>query len=67
MAVWRVKSEGDAISFGSFERKKFNRNGCNEPFKNAFWCPKKRWFAKEPCPFVNKWECMNYARFCGAI
>ncbi len=67
MAVWRVEVEDGAISFGSRKRAKLTRNGCNEPFKNAYWCPKRRWFAKEPCPFVNKWECMNFTRLCGGL
>ncbi len=67
MTVWRVESQKDTISFGSLKRRKLHKRGCNEPFRGSFWCPRKRWFSSEPCPFINKWECMNYARMCGAV
>jgi len=46
-------------------RKKITKNGCNEPFKDRYWCPKKEWFSKDPCPFVNQRECQNFKQMCG--
>jgi hypothetical protein len=66
MAVWQVKTNDDVISFGGKTRKKLTPSACNEPFKGRFWCPRKKWFFKEPCPFVNKRECYNYKQICGA-
>ena len=51
--------------FGQKIRPKLSQNGCNEPFKDRFWCPEKGWFTKEPCPFVNQHECRSFKRLCG--
>ena len=59
MAVWTVGNKDGEMRFGSFSRKSTTPSGCNEPFKNAYWCPKKKWFSREPCPFSNKLECMS--------
>ena len=67
MALWQVRTEGEYIELGFFRRKKLNSQGCNEPFKDRFWCPKRKWFLKSPCPFINKKECDNYKRLCGAL
>jgi len=48
-------------------RKKTTFEGCNEPYKKWFWCPKKMWFMREECPFYNRNECNNYKRMCGII
>ncbi|MBU1558051.1 hypothetical protein KKC45_03755 [Patescibacteria group bacterium] len=39
--------------------------GCNEPFKDRYWCPKMEWFMKEACPFMNKRECKNFENMAG--
>uniref|UniRef100_A0A7C4AG66 Uncharacterized protein n=1 Tax=Fundidesulfovibrio putealis TaxID=270496 RepID=A0A7C4AG66_9BACT len=67
MALWSVSTSDDTIRFGSKARRMTGNRGCNEPFKGNFWCPGRKWFAKEPCPFVSKAECDNYRRMCGAI
>jgi hypothetical protein len=67
MAVWQVKTRGKVIYFGDKKRKKLTPSACNEPFKGRFWCPRKKWFFKEPCPFMNRRECNNYQVMCGAL
>ena len=67
MAVWSVRTDKGRIDLGGHRRKMLTGNGCNEPFMNSFWCPKRRWFRKEPCPFASKNECETYTRFCGAL
>jgi hypothetical protein len=66
MALWEVKTTGNVISFGQKTRKKLYRSACNEPFKGYFWCPERKWFFKEPCPFINRRECNNYRQMCGS-
>ncbi len=44
------------------ERKLLTRKGCNEPFKDRFWCPEQEWFMTESCPFINRHECKNFKR-----
>ena len=60
---FKVK-EGRVI-FGIQKRSSLTKRGCNEPFKNHFWCPRKRWFMRSACVFVNQRECENYRRLCG--
>lgn len=67
MALWSVTTSGDSIRFGGKARRTLTHQGCNEPFKGSFWCPGRKWFAKEPCPFSCKQECDNYRRMCGAL
>jgi hypothetical protein len=67
MAVWNVNHSDGKMRFGSYTRKATTPSGCNEPFKNAYWCPKRKWFSKEPCPFSNRFECMSFARLCGGV
>lgn len=67
MTLWKVKSDGDYIVMGNQRRKMLTANGCNEPFKGRFWCPRKRWFMNGPCPFLNKQECGNYRQICGTL
>ena len=54
------------VIFGNNDRKQIIKNklGCNEPFKKWFWCPRKKWFMKEPCPFINVHECTTYDDWC---
>jgi hypothetical protein len=66
MGIWQVTTDGDQISFGGLARKKIKPSGCNEPFKDHFWCPERKWFSKDPCPFLNRRECLNYKRMCGS-
>ena len=47
MTLWKVKTEDDYISFGQNKRKKLRPSACNEPFKEYFWCPSKKWFFKD--------------------
>lgn len=35
------------------------QEGCNEPYKDRFYCPKKKWFMKVPCPFEGREDCRN--------
>jgi hypothetical protein len=65
MGVWQVTTEKNLISFGDKTRKKLTSSSCNEPFKGRYWCPRKKWFFMEPCPFMNKRECYNYRQICG--
>ena len=41
--------------------------GCNHPFKSSFWCPRRQWFFRDPCPFANRMECENFRRICGGL
>ena len=67
MAAWSVKDEPGFIGFGSLRRKLAGPNSCNEPFKKSYWCPRKKWFNREPCPFVNRVECDNFKLMCGRV
>lgn len=67
MNVWRVETEGRVVRFGEVSRRRLTRDGCNEPFRNRFWCPKRRWFQSEPCPFASRMECDTYRRMCGSL
>ena len=42
-------------------------DGCNEPLKDRFWCPKKKWLFKECCPFFNRRECESFKRICCGV
>lgn len=67
MALWNVTTSGDTIRFGAKARKTGPSGGCNEPFRGAYWCPSRKWFSKEPCPFTCRQECDNYRRMCGRL
>lgn len=67
MTLLNVHIDGDFIFIGNQRRKKLTQDGCNEPFKDRFWCPRKKWFMKGPCPFINKIECGNYRKMCGSL
>jgi hypothetical protein len=66
MAVWKFSIQGDEVSYGTKKRGKLTKGGCNEPFKDRYWCPKLQWFQCEPCPFLNQEECANFEIMCGA-
>ncbi len=65
--LWEVRMDAEAIRFGSRSRRRLTHDGCNEPFMNAYWCPRRRWFGPKPCPFANRLECHNFMRMCGAL
>ena len=67
MAVWKFVIQGDVVRYGSKKRLKLTKHGCNEPFKNSYWCPKRLWFRREPCPFECQRECENYILMCGCL
>lgn len=66
MSVWKFTIQGNLVKYGVKQRQKITGEGCNEPFKDRYWCPKSQWFKREPCPFVNRRECENFDRMCGA-
>jgi len=67
MAVWKFSIRGDGVSYGTKKRGKLTKGGCNEPFKDRYWCPTKlQWFQGEPCPFLNQKEWANFEIMCGA-
>ena len=65
--ILRFEIAGKEVSCGSKKRTRVTRNerGCNEPFKDWFWCPKQKWFMRAQCPFANFHECESYKRMCG--
>ena len=67
MTIWRARTEDNVFHLGETRRRMLTQNGCNEPFHDSFWCPKRKWFRREPCPFVNKHECNTYYKLCGSI
>ncbi len=67
MALLTVAHADGKMRLGSYSRKALTPSGCNEPFKNAYWCPKKKWFSTEPCPFANRFECISFSRFAGSF
>lgn len=67
MSVWEFAIEGDTVKIGNKQRRKTTSHGCNEPFKDRFWCPKLQWFRKESCPFANRRECANFTSMCGSV
>ncbi len=67
MTIWRAWTDGSVIHLGDSKRRMLTRQGCNEPFLESYWCPRRKWFRKEPCPFVNKHECNTYYKLCGSI
>lgn len=64
MTIWQFSLQSGKVTHGRKQRRMLSSNGCNEPFKDRFWCPKSKWFSKEPCPFMNRHECHSYARMC---
>lgn len=66
MTLWKFEVTGDVVSYGTKNRRKVTDRGCNEPFKDRYWCPKKQWFSRESCPFVNRHECENFEMMCSS-
>jgi hypothetical protein len=60
MAVWKFSLVNKTVNHGNKKRKQLTSTGCNEPFKDRYWCPKKKWFMTEACPFINQRECRNF-------
>jgi len=67
MAVWKFVVHDNAVTYGKKKRLKFTGNGCNEPYKDRYWCPRRQWFRRSPCPFENLRECENYILMCGCL
>lgn len=67
MALVEIRIDNNYLIVGDKRKKKLSADGCNEPFKDRFWCPRKKWFMTSPCPFINKIECGNYRSMCGSI
>ncbi len=67
MSIWKFSIQDDVVKSGDTERKKLTKDGCNEPFKGRFWCPKRQWFRSSPCPFINRNECECYELMCGCL
>ena len=57
-------SKNKVANFGNKSRKSLTSSGCNEPFKDRYWCPKQKWFKKTHCGFLNRRECENYEIQC---
>ena len=67
MKVWKFTIQENEVRCGGKKRIKLTKKGCNEPYKNRYWCPKRQWFRIEPCPFQNQTECENYKLMCGSL
>jgi len=65
MSLWPMPQNA-CIGLPGSRRPLSGPAGCNQPFKGRYWCPRKRWFRAEPCPFLNRRECDNYRRLCGS-
>ncbi|OGQ94288.1 MAG: hypothetical protein A2521_14055 [Deltaproteobacteria bacterium RIFOXYD12_FULL_57_12] len=66
MALWKFTIIGNTVSHGTKQRQKLTHHGCNEPFKDSYWCPKLQWFRREACPFISRNECENFDLMCGS-
>ena len=67
MAVWRFSIQENKVRYGNKKREKLTGDGCNEPYKNRYWCPKLQWFQCEPCPLLSQDECETFEIMCGAL
>jgi hypothetical protein len=67
MAIIRFSILGNVVQFGAGQRQKITDSGCNEPYKDRYWCLRKKWFNQEPCPFLCLRECENYQAMCGSV
>lgn len=67
MSIWKFSIQERQVRHGKKNRMQLTLDGCNEPFKDRFWCPKLQWFKTSPCPFVNRNECESYERMCGGL
>ena len=65
MTIWQFSAQAGQVHQGMKQRRMLTSNGCNEPFKKRYWCPKQQWFLKEPCPFIDRQECTNFSRMSG--
>ncbi len=65
MTIWQFSIKEKEVSYGKRKRRLLTQKGCNEPFKDRFWCPKQKWFMKEGCPFINRRECENFSSMTG--
>lgn len=65
--IWEFSVKGEKVQAGGKSRKKITEHGCNEPFKDRYWCPAMKWFRKDPCPFVSRHECENFTSMCGSV
>ena len=65
MAIWQFTVHDREVSYGGRKRRLLTPKGCNEPFKDRYWCPQTKWFTTEVCPFINRRECENYAQMSG--
>ena len=65
MAIWKFTVNDKDVSYGARNRRLLTPKGCNEPFKERYWCPKNKWFGMEVCPFINRRECENFAQMSG--
>lgn len=67
MAVWKFSIQGSKVRYSNKKREKLTEDGCNEPYKNRYWCPKLQWFQTEPCPFLSQNECKTFELMCGVL
>ena len=65
--IWEFSIQGEMVKIGGRKRPRLTRHGCNEPYRDRYWCPKLRWFRKESCPFANRRECENFNAMCGCV
>ncbi len=65
MTIWQFTVKDRHVTYGASTHRLLTLKGCNEPFKDRYWCPQKRWFAKEICPFINRRECENFIMMSG--
>ncbi|MDH5297750.1 MAG: hypothetical protein OEV91_01885 [Desulfobulbaceae bacterium] len=67
MSIWKFTVEDEMVRYGDNKRQRLTTQGCNEPFRGRYWCPKLKWFRKESCPFTNQRECTNFEAMCGSL
>ncbi len=65
MAIWKFTLQSKTVRHGGTDRPQLTADGCNEPFKDRYWCPQRHWFMREACPFLNRHECYNFELMCG--
>lgn len=39
--------------------------GCVQYKNGRAWCPRKKWYLEEECPFKSRYECDLYKELCG--
>jgi len=67
MSVWQFRVLANEVWIGKRHRLALTRTGCNEPFKDRYWCPSRRWFLRSPCPFLSRNECTTFKGMCGSL